>query len=477
VRAVYFFIFFLLPVSILAQTVFSGPINRNTRWFGQVYVNGDVTVSKGVTLFIEPGSRIVLSANTDKTKSGADPNRVEFVVLGTLAANGESGDGQILFALSTTAPQPGDWYGIILKNRNTASFLENCIIEYAYKGITCYGSSPVISGCEFRYNQYAGISCEIRSAAQIRNCNIINNAFAGIICELGAIPLIEKNVITENVNGVIIFDRSQPELGRYAAKAGESVGENQFFGNIETDLYNRSTYTIYAQNNIWNTNNATEIREKIKDKSVNPSYGEIIFEPVFGRRPPIFSRQFPPAETTRVETTIPADGPATNLAGSNGNPTATLGNPAGAAAESVTPQEVDTLPAEPVAGSSVVTPETLIVYREIFVEKPVEYTKPVINEPVLERQLDSGARHYINMARPVYPEIYKQTGYEGRVIMEVIVDRDGGIEDYKILRSNGEHFVRAAEDAIRKMRYRPETFQGQPVKFKIFESFIFKLGE
>jgi TonB family protein len=441
-------------------------------------VDGDVSISKGVTLFIEPGSRIVLSAYNDKSKSGADPDRVEFIVLGTMVASGESDDGQIVFTSAAATPHPGDWYGIVLKNRNAASFLRNCTIEYAYKAVTCYGSSPEISDCEVRYNQFTGVSCKIRSSAQIRNCNITKNAFAGIICELGATPLIEKNVITENVNGVIIFDRSQPELGRYAAKEGESAGENQLFGNIETDLYNRSTYTIYAQNNIWNTSNIAEIRGKIKDKSVNPSYGEVILEPVFGRRPPILSRQYPPTEPAQVETTFSAGVTAAGLTGSDDNPGVNSGNPGGTSTEPTTLQdEADTLLENLVAGSSVVTPETLIVYREIFVEKPVEKQKPVIDEPVLERQLDSGARHYINMSHPTYPEIYKRTGYEGRVIMEVIIGRDGEVENYNILRTNGEYFTRAAEVAIKKMRYRPETFQGQPVKFKIYESFIFKLEE
>lgn len=477
-KAVCFFILFFIPITLLAQTIFSGSVNRNAHWSGQVYVDGDVTVAKGVTLFIEPGTRIVFRANFDKLKSGKDPNRVEFVVLGTLVANGLEGEDRIIFTTEKASSQPGSWHGIVLKGLTTTSILKHCLVEFAYKGITCYGSSPAISNCEVRFNQYAGISCEIRSAAQIRSCSLVSNAFAGLICELGSTPLLEKSVITENTNGILIFDRSLPDLGRFAARDGESVGENRISGNIETDVYNRSSYDVYAQNNIWDTNSSVEIQGGIRDKETNPSYGKVLFEPVFGRRPPILSRQFPPAQNTGAEAAL-LTGNDTDPAvrGSNGNPPQT--SPTDFAAGTASPGiPADTVARDTTPPAAVVTPETLIVYREIFIEKPPEEPQvPVITEPVPEWQLDSGGRQYINLARPNYPEIYKRTKFEGKVIMEVVVGRDGEVASHKILRSNGEHFTTAAEEALRRMRYRPETFQGQPVQFKIYESFVFKLDE
>lgn len=477
-KAVYFFVLFFLPISLFAQTIFSGSVNRNTHWSGQVYVDGDVTVPKGVTLFIEPGTRIVFRSNFDKLKSGKDPDRVEFVVLGTLVANGVEGEGRIIFTAEKASSQPGSWHGIVLKGLTTTSILKHCLVEYAYKGITCYGSSPAISNCEVRFNQYAGISCEIRSAAQIRSCLLVSNAFAGLICELGSNPLLEKSVITENTNGILIFDRSLPDLGRFAARDGESVGENQISGNLEADVYNRSNNDVYAQNNIWDTNSSIEIQDRIRDKETNPSYGKVMFEPVFGKKPPILSRQFPASQNTGAEAALLTGGDTTPaVRGSNGNPP--QDPPIGIAAATNSPEiPADTVARDTIPPAAVVTPETLIVYREIFIEKPPEEEQvPAITEPVLERQLDSGVRHYVNLARPNYPEIYKRTKFEGKVIMEVIVGHNGEVVSYKILRSNGEHFTTAAEEALRRMRYRPETFQGQPVEFKIYESFVFKLDE
>jgi len=479
-----------LPVMLAAQVTVSGEIARNTRWFGQVFVDGDVIVAKGVTLSIEPGSRIVFRANQDKTKSGNDPSKIEFIVLGKLVAAGEPGDGQIVFTSDATGGKAGSWHGLIFKNLTVASIMRYCIVEYAYKGVTCYGSSPEINGCEIRFNQYAGISCEVRSAATIRNCSIMGNDFAGLVCELGSSPLLEKTVITQNTNGVIVFDRSRPDLGRSEPGPGASRGENQVYGNFETDIYNRSTLDLFAQNNLWNSDRAAEIQKKIIDKEKNPSYGKVVFEPLFGRRTSLAARQVsqpsPPLSgaqnSANPQPLAAAGNPGQAVPGSDGNPAIILSTAAPPASE---PPADDPNPGEPSDTAaqtlpdptSIVTPETLIVYREIFVEKPDSMPEPLLTDPVLERQLDSGKRSYLNLAKPEYPEIYKRTRYQGRVIMEVIVGYSGEVETYSVVRSEGDYFTGAAIDALKKMRYRPETFQGRPVKFKIYESFVFKLDQ
>lgn len=484
-----------LPLLLAAQVTVSGEIARNTRWFGQVLVDGDVIVAKGVTLSIEPGSRIVFRANQDKTKSGNDPSKIEFIVLGKLIAAGEPGEGQIVFTSDAASSKAGSWHGLIFKNFTVASTMRYCIVEYAYKGVTCYGSSPEISGCEIRFNQYAGISCEVRSAASIRNCSIMGNDFAGLVCELGSSPLLEKTVITQNTNGVIVFDRSRPDLGRSEPGPGESRGENQIYGNFETDIYNRSTLDVFAQNNLWDSERATEIQKKIIDKEKNPSYGKVIFEPLFGRRTTLAARQAsqppPPLSGAQNSANSPpfaaagTSGPA--IAGNSGSPPggilspsspAPVLRPAGQAGQDAKPGETGDSAAQTFSDrTSIVTPETLIVYREIFVEKPDSASEPFLTQPVLERQLDSGKRTYLYLAKPEYPEIYKRTRFQGRVIMEVIVGYNGEVESYTVVRSEGSYFTTAAIEALKKMRYRPETFQGRPVKFKIYESFVFKLDQ
>ncbi|NIV11533.1 MAG: hypothetical protein GWN62_09695, partial [Aliifodinibius sp.] len=267
----------IIPFLSHGQMLFSGEIARNTHWSGNILLEGDVIVKKGVTLTIAPGSRIRISANRDKTNSGKDPERIEIIVIGNLFANGKSNDGQITFTSSAEAPKIKDWYGIVFKNRVESSMLNNCIIEYGYKGITCYGSSPELVNCEIRFNFYGGISAEVRSHPLIKSCILRGNEFAGLICELASNPIVEKTLITQNEYGVLIFDRSQPQLGSVNKKKPGSAGANRIFNNFNLNIYNRSSEQIFAQNNIWNVDNNGEIVNKILDKTDEPAYGEVVF--------------------------------------------------------------------------------------------------------------------------------------------------------------------------------------------------------
>lgn len=495
---------------LLAQQTVQGTLTADTRWLGEIRVTGDVIVPQGVTLTIEPGTDIFITPKADATRSGKDPKHVEIIVLGRILAEGSREGGAILFTSSSRQPQMYDWYGIIIKNNDERSRFKNCVIEYAYKGITCYGSAPEIINCEVRYNQYAGISAEVRSNPLIRSNTITGNDFAGLNCELASNPVVEKNVISQNLNGVVIFDRSQPDLGRISPAPGESVGENLIINNFERNIYNHSANDIYAQNNLWNTSVDAQIQATLFDYARNPSKGKVVFNPLFGgvaaaqRRPepvppaepeePVAqqpareaaSTSSPPPATAQPGNAISAANPpvqqtalpaATPPANNPGPSQPAQANPAAdnsqyLAANSATPGSAMIQNPPPV----VVQPETLYIYKEIPVENPPS-PEPEIVEPVIEALLDGGQRQYIQRVNAEYPGIYLKTAHQGRVLIEVIVGRDGRVEEFRVLRSDGNLFTESALTALKKFRYKPATYQGKPVKFKIVEPFIFKLSQ
>ena len=61
------------------------------------------------------------------------------------------------------------------------------------------------------------------------------------------------------------------------------------------------------------------------------------------------------------------------------------------------------------------------------------------------------------------------------MLLEVVVALDGSVESYRILKSDGEFFADSAIDAIKKFKYKPGTFKGQPVRFQIVEPFVFRI--
>ncbi|MGH1362893.1 MAG: TonB family protein [Calditrichia bacterium] len=467
-KLLYFSLLFGILSSVFAQEIieFRGSvIDRDTRWNGTVRIYQDIIIKKGVTLSLEPKTRIIVRHRKDRGNAGLAKDKVEIIVHGRLIARGTPETGKIVFTSRSQNPQMNDWYGIILKNPRQKSIIEHCVVEYAFKGITCYGSSPEISNSEVRFNHYAGISAEVRAKPFIRDCIIIGNDFAGLNCELGSKPIVERTIITQNNNGVIVFDRSQPDLGRVASAPGESTGENRIYNNFEVDIYNNSSLEVSAQNNIWNNATTETVMQKIRDVADNNQFGAVLILPIFNE-PALVARNRPRRVAPVIEPPV-----------------------AQVEEETTTPSEIQTLPEEPritglpdLAQNTLDTnslgQETLTVYKEeVVARKPDQQTAAVsLKEPIIEALLDGGSRTYVAKAKAFYPEIYKKTGFEGRVFLEVIVGRDGKIENHQVLKSDGIYFTYAAEEALKQMRYAPETFQGKPVRYKIIEPFIFKLA-
>lgn len=545
-------VFFMFATGLFAQNIeVSGKIAANTNWSGNVTISGDVTVEKGVTLTILPGTKISFLPRKDNTNSGKQADRSELTIFGTLIAEGRAGEsGQILFTSAAASPQMHDWYGIIIQSRDDGSVLKHVVVEYAYDGLLCYGSSPVVENCTFQYNYYAGINATLRAKPLIRNVLMIGNGFAGINCELAASAVVENSVISQNTNGIVIYDRSNPDLGRSTVAAGQSAGGNHIFNNFEYNIYNRSQYDIYTQNNYWNTGIESEISSTIYDRNQNGQYGSVIFTPVVSLgqvaanttnanrnaatrqretinqpvaaapenntvlasndRPQTQTRQTrpettnnrtenanPPAEnrsTPPVANNTPpvTQNPVTENRTATENTTAQPANDNGSATNAnttpttpantgnSTPQNTQLPPAEnnsPAQNNTTNTAtqpvENTANSQPAITNAPA--TQPQLNEPVIETFLDGGKRQYVSRVVPKYPRIYQRTGVEGMVLVEVLVGRDGSVQNFRVLRSDAEAFSESAETAIRQYRYKPGTINGNPVSYKVIERFEFRL--
>ncbi|NPB03234.1 MAG: energy transducer TonB [Thermotogae bacterium] len=77
--------------------------------------------------------------------------------------------------------------------------------------------------------------------------------------------------------------------------------------------------------------------------------------------------------------------------------------------------------------------------------------------------------------QPEYPEIARQAGLEGKVLVEAVIDENGNVINARIQYSDNEIFNEAALAAMRKMKFKPAKQKGIPVKVKIIQPFIFKL--
>ncbi|MCS7013272.1 MAG: energy transducer TonB [Chloroherpetonaceae bacterium] len=72
---------------------------------------------------------------------------------------------------------------------------------------------------------------------------------------------------------------------------------------------------------------------------------------------------------------------------------------------------------------------------------------------------------FINQVKPVYPEIARKAGIEGRVVLRVLIDKDGKPQKAQILKNPGtDIFDEAAIASVMQSSYSPAIQNGKPVK-------------
>ena len=74
---------------------------------------------------------------------------------------------------------------------------------------------------------------------------------------------------------------------------------------------------------------------------------------------------------------------------------------------------------------------------------------------------------------PIYPEAAKAAGQRGSVVLQVLVGRDGAVQDAKFLQGSLV-FARAAIDAVKQWRFKPYTLNGRAVSVQSLITLNFK---
>ena len=68
----------------------------------------------------------------------------------------------------------------------------------------------------------------------------------------------------------------------------------------------------------------------------------------------------------------------------------------------------------------------------------------------------------VHHVAPSYPAIARSAGITGIVIVEAVIDRDGAVQDVRVLRSV-PLLDAAALEAVRQWRFTPTLLNGQPI--------------
>jgi protein TonB len=69
----------------------------------------------------------------------------------------------------------------------------------------------------------------------------------------------------------------------------------------------------------------------------------------------------------------------------------------------------------------------------------------------------------VRRAEPQYTDTARKAHITGVVIVEAIIDKDGNVDRVKVIKGLAMGLSEAAEDAVRKWKFRPGTLNGEPV--------------
>lgn len=75
-----------------------------------------------------------------------------------------------------------------------------------------------------------------------------------------------------------------------------------------------------------------------------------------------------------------------------------------------------------------------------------------------------------------YPETAKRAGVEGKVYVLAFINKNGGVDDVKVIKGLGAGCDEATIEAIKKAKFSPGKFEGNVAKIKLSMQIQFKLS-
>ena len=162
---------------------------------------------------------------------------------------------------------------VIFESGNHEVAINNSSFENSSNGGSALLGKVDMDSCSFINNSNIAFSSSY-DTCRVSNC-LFNSNYKGILSE---VPTIVRNTtFSENTYGV--YNRAAYlDLGKNST---DSIGNNIFTNNVEYDIYNGSSYKVYAIKNIWDGTTAQEIDNKIYDDDEKSTRGEVIFDPWF----------------------------------------------------------------------------------------------------------------------------------------------------------------------------------------------------
>ncbi len=114
---------------------------------------------------------------------------------------------------------------------------------------------------------------------------------------------------------------------------------------------------------------------------------------------------------------------------------------------------------------------------EDVTERDVSTRTAARTEPSASAAMQMARPLYLTNRTPKYPRMARKKGYEGTVVLEVLVDENGKVDDLMLFKSSGHAILdKAAISSVKKWLFEPGTIGQKRVKMKVKLPVRFKLN-
>jgi uncharacterized GH25 family protein len=253
-------------------------ITSDTIWEGEIHITGVISVKRGATLTIRPGT-VVKFRRIDRDNNGIGDS--EIMVEGRLIAKGTS-DNRIVFTSAEEKPKANDWSYLQFISSDPDNVIENCEFEYAYVGVMIHYANLKISDTLFRHN---GRGLHYTSSdLSVQHCTFVNNRVGIYLMRFEGDVRIANNEISGNDIGAQFVRQHVNAVDFEHVDQGKEPPHFENNNIRDNRKYNFSLgegqdLDINVAGNWWGVTGKAAIAEAMYDRSNDSGLGKIFFEP------------------------------------------------------------------------------------------------------------------------------------------------------------------------------------------------------
>ena len=254
-------------------------ITSDTIWQGEIQISGVISVKRGATLTILPGT-VVKFKRIDRDKNNVGDG--EIMIEGRLIAKGTS-DQKIVFTSAEEKPKVSDWSYVQFISSDPDNVIENCEFSYAYAGVMIHYANVRISDTLFRNNR-RGMHFT-STDMPVDHCTFVDNQVGIYFVRFEGNVRFTKNEISRNDVGVQfvkqhinLVDFENLNQGKEPPHFdGNNIHDNRKYNFSLGEDQDRD---IDVAGNWWGTTDKDAIGETMYDRSNDKTLGRISFEPI-----------------------------------------------------------------------------------------------------------------------------------------------------------------------------------------------------